>query len=176
MIRSPTILRRSRVDSEMDKRLDKIGTDEAKAMRGKAAIANARLAYKLYEEKFSSDRWKALEAAGAKPQRPLWASTSTKNPDYKDTIYVEELIAPGVVNTMPEAVIHAWADHGELPPTRIPDHYAAAEKVMSDLAAVGVDIDDVTKVLEDEGVDKFEKSFADLISDVETKRDALVTA
>src|SRR3984893_9153653 len=104
----------SRVDSEVDARLDKLGSDEARALRGKAAIANAQLAYKHYEQAFDSDRWRALEAAGAKPQRPLWASTSTKNPDYRDVIYVEELVAPGVVNTMPEATIHAFADHGEV--------------------------------------------------------------
>src|ERR1700730_9098794 len=104
----------SRVDSEVDARLDKLGSDEARALRGKAAIANAQLAYKHYEQAFDSDRWRALEAAGAKPQRPLWASTSSKNPDYRDVIYVEELVAPGVVNTMPEATIHAFADHGEV--------------------------------------------------------------
>ena len=102
----------SRVDTEVDKRLDKIGSDEAKALRGKAAVANARLAYKLYEEKFDSDRWRALEAAGAKPQRPLWASTSTKDPAYDDTMYVVDLVAKGTVNTMPEATMHAIADHG----------------------------------------------------------------
>jgi transaldolase len=157
----------SRVDSEVDKRLEKIGSEEAKALRGKAAVANAQLAYREYEKVFSTDRWKALADAGAHPQRPLWASTSTKNPDYKDTIYVEELIAPGVVNTMPEAVIHAWADHGELPETTITANYAAADKVMSDLAAVGVDMDDVVKVLEDEGVDKFEASWKDLLEGVQ---------
>jgi transaldolase len=162
----------SRVDTEVDKRLDKIGTDEAKALRGKAAVANAQLAYREYEKVFSTDRWKALAAAGAHPQRPLWASTSTKNPDYKDTIYVEELIAPGVVNTMPEAVIHAWADHGEVPSENLTAHYADAEKVMSDLAAVGVDIDDVVKVLEDEGVDKFEASWKELLEGVQKSLDA----
>ncbi len=162
----------SRVDTEVDARLEKIGSDEAKALRGKAAVANAQLAYREYEKVFSTDRWKALADAGAHPQRPLWASTSTKNPDYKDTIYVEELIAPGVVNTMPEAVIHAWADHGELPSSTIPDNYAAADKVMSDLAAVGVDMDDVVKVLEDEGVDKFEASWKDLLEGVQKSLDA----
>ena len=103
----------SRVDTEVDKRLDKIGSDEAKQLKGKAAIANARLAYEAYEEVFGAARWKELADAGAHPQRPLWASTSTKNPEFRDTIYVEELIAPGTVNTMPESVIHAYADHGE---------------------------------------------------------------
>jgi transaldolase len=162
----------SRVDTEVDKRLEKIGTDEAKALRGKAAVANAQLAYREYEKVFSTDRWKALADAGAHPQRPLWASTSTKNPDYKDTIYVEELIAPGTVNTMPEAVIHAWADHGETPGDTITGSYAAADKVMSDLAAVGIDIDDVTKVLEEEGVDKFEASWKDLLEGVQRSLEA----
>jgi transaldolase len=157
----------SRVDTEVDARLEKIGSEEAKALRGKAAVANAQLAYREYEKVFGTDRWKTLADAGAHPQRPLWASTSTKNPDYKDTIYVEELIAPGVVNTMPEAVIHAWADHGELPASNLTAHYAAADKVMSDLAAVGVDMDDVVKVLEDEGVDKFEASWKDLLEGVQ---------
>src|SRR5690606_12088616 len=104
----------SRVDSEVDKRLDKIGTPEANALRGKAAIANARLAFQAYEEVFSSDRWEALKSAGARPQRPLWASTSTKNPDLPDTIYVQELVTAGVVNTMPESTLLAAADHLEL--------------------------------------------------------------
>jgi transaldolase len=162
----------SRVDTEVDARLEKIGTDEAKALRGKAAVANAQLAYREYEKVFSTDRWKALADAGAHPQRPLWASTSTKNPDYKDTIYVEELIAPGTVNTMPEAVIHAWADHGEIPDKKITDSYAEADKVMSDLAAVGVDMKDVTKVLEEEGVDKFEASWKELLEGVQKSLEA----
>jgi transaldolase len=162
----------SRVDTEVDARLEKIGSEEAKALRGKAAVANAQLAYREYEKVFATDRWKALAGAGAHPQRPLWASTSTKNPDYKDTIYVEELIAPGVVNTMPEAVIHAWADHGELPSGNLTANYAAADKVMADLAAVGVDMDDVVKVLEDEGVDKFEASWKDLLEGVQKSLDA----
>jgi len=156
----------SRVDTEVDKRLDKIGSDEAKALRGKAAIANAQLAYEAYEEVFGTDRWKSLAAAGAHPQRPLWASTSTKNPDYPDTIYVEELVAPGVVNTMPESVIKAWADHGVLKGD-LTGGYGQARQVMADLKAVGVDFDDVVKVLEDEGVDKFEVSWKDLLESVD---------
>jgi transaldolase len=156
----------SRVDTEVDKRLDKIGSDEAKALRGKAAIANAQLAYEAYEEVFGTDRWKSLAAAGAHPQRPLWASTSTKNPDYPDTIYVEELVAPGVVNTMPESVIKAWADHGVLKGD-LTGSYDQARKVMADLKAVGIDFDDVVKVLEDEGVDKFEVSWKDLLESVD---------
>ncbi|MFI5894813.1 transaldolase [Actinoplanes sp. NPDC051513] len=156
----------SRVDTEVDKRLEKIGSDEAKTLMGKAAIANAQLAYEAYEEVFGTDRWKALAAAGAHPQRPLWASTSTKNPDYKDTIYVEELIAPGVVNTMPESVIHAFADHGEIRGDTVTGSYAQAHQVMADLKAVGIDFDDVVKVLEDEGVDKFEVSWKELLESV----------
>ncbi|HEX8343719.1 MAG TPA: transaldolase, partial [Actinoplanes sp.] len=120
----------SRVDTEVDKRLDKIGTDEARALKGKAAVANAQLAYEAYTEVFSSDRWQALADAGAHPQRPLWASTSTKNPDMRDVIYVEELIAPGTVNTMPEPVIHAYADHGEMPGDTITGSYAEAQHVI----------------------------------------------
>ncbi|WP_433302879.1 transaldolase [Actinoplanes sp. CA-030573] len=157
----------SRVDTEVDKRLDKIGSDEAKALKGKAAIANAQLAYEAYEEVFGTDRWKALASAGAHPQRPLWASTSTKNPEYKDTIYVEELIAPGTVNTMPESVIKAYADHGETRGDTISGQYDAARKVFTDLAAAGVDFDDVVKVLETEGVDKFEASWKELLEGVD---------
>ncbi|WP_305786451.1 transaldolase [Symbioplanes lichenis] len=162
----------SRVDTEIDKRLDKIGSDEAKALKGKAAVANAQLAYQAYEEKFSSDRWKALEAAGAKPQRPLWASTGTKNPDYKDTIYVEELIAPGTVNTMPESVIKAYEDHGDTRGDTVTGSYATAQKVMDDVAAAGVDLTDVFRVLEDEGVEKFEASWGELLEDVRKSLEA----
>jgi transaldolase len=156
----------SRVDSEVDKRLDKIGSDEAKALKGKAAIANARLAYEAYEEVFSSDRWKSLAGAGAHPQRPLWASTSTKNPDFPDTIYVEELIAPGTVNTMPESVIVAFADHGTTKGDTITGNYDHAKQVFADLAAAGVDFDDAVKVLEVEGVEKFEASWNELLEGV----------
>ncbi|TYB34596.1 transaldolase [Micromonospora sp. AP08] len=156
----------SRVDTEVDKRLEKIGSDEAKALRGKAAIANAKLAYERYSEVFSSDRWKKLADAGAHPQRPLWASTSTKNPDYRDVIYVEELIAPGTVNTMPEPVIHAFADHGETRKDTITGSYDAARKVFTDLEAVGVDMADVIATLEREGVEKFEASWLELLDGV----------
>ena len=162
----------SRVDTEIDKRLDKIGSEEAKALRGKAAVANAQLAYQAYAEVFSSDRWQALADAGALPQRPLWASTGTKNPDYKDTIYVEELIAPGTVNTMPEAVIKAFEDHGETRGDTVTGSYAQAEKVMNDIAALGVDLEDVFKVLEDEGVEKFEASWAELVDGLQKSLDA----
>jgi transaldolase len=157
----------SRVDTEVDKRLDKIGTDEAKAMRGKAAVANAQLAYQRYEQIFSGQRWQALADAGAHPQRPLWASTSTKNPAYRDVIYVEELIAPGTVNTMPEPVIHAFADHGEIRLDTITGSYAEAQKVIDDLAALGVEYDDVVAALEREGVEKFEASYVELLQGVQ---------
>ncbi|NJC70413.1 transaldolase [Planosporangium thailandense] len=156
----------SRVDSEVDKRLDKIGTPEAAALKGKAAIANARLAYQHYEKAFSSDRWRTLADAGARPQRPLWASTSTKNPDYRDVMYVEELIAPGVVNTMPEPTIHAYADHGEVRGDTITPYYADAQQVLDDLGRLGIDYDDVVDVLEREGVEKFAASWNELLDGV----------
>jgi transaldolase len=153
----------SRVDTEVDKRLDKIGSEEAKKLRGKAAIANARLAYRRYEEVFGGERWQALAAAGAHPQRPLWASTGVKDPSYDDTQYVVELVAPGVVNTMPEATLEAVADHGEIRGNTVTGSYAAADEVMAALAEVGVDMDDVVQVLEDEGVEKFETSWEELL-------------
>ncbi|MFG2100307.1 transaldolase [Micromonospora echinaurantiaca] len=156
----------SRVDTEVDKRLEKLGSEQAKALRGKAAVANARLAYERYGEVFSSDRWQALADAGAHPQRPLWASTSTKNPDYRDVIYVEELIAPGTVNTMPESVIHAYADHGETSADTVTGGYDDARKVFADLESVGVDMTDVIAVLEREGVEKFEASWQELLDGV----------
>ncbi|HET6529264.1 MAG TPA: transaldolase [Actinoplanes sp.] len=162
----------SRVDTEIDKRLDKIGSDEAKALRGKAAVANARLAYQAYSEVFASDRWRALADAGAHPQRPLWASTGTKNPDYRDTVYVEELIAPGTVNTMPESVIQAFADHGETRGDTVTGNYDDAQRVMDEAARLGIDLDDVFRVLEDEGVEKFEASWAELVEDVQKSLNA----
>jgi transaldolase len=156
----------SRVDTEVDKRLDKLGTPEAQALHGKAAIANARLAYERYERVFTTDRWKALADAGARPQRPLWASTSTKNPAYRDVMYVEELIAPGVVNTMPEATIHAFADHGEIRGDTITSNYADAKRVLDDLATLGIDYDDVIETLEREGVEKFSASWEELLQTV----------
>ena len=156
----------SRVDSEVDKRLEKIGTDEAKALRGKAAIANAQLAYQHYEKAFASERWQALAAAGARPQRPLWASTSTKNPDYRDVMYVEELIAPGVVNTMPEPTIHAFADHGEVRTGVVTDAYPAAQAVLDQIEGLGISYDDVTATLEREGVEKFAASWQELLNSV----------
>src|SRR5215467_7473297 len=138
----------SRVDTEVDSRLDKIGTPEAAELRGKAALANARLAYELYEKKFATDRWQALQRAGARPQRPLWASTSTKDPAYPDTMYVVELVAPGVVNTMPEATILAVADHGKVRGDTVRGTYEQSRKVFEDLEATGISYDDVVTVLE----------------------------
>ena len=154
----------SRVDSEIDKRLEKAGADSA--LQGKAALANAQLAYQAYEEVFSSDRWKALEAQGARPQRPLWASTGVKNPDYPDTLYVSELIAPGTVNTMPEKTMQAYADHGQ-PGVPVQQAYGDAAAVMSAVADAGVDLDDVFRVLEDEAVSKFVDAWDDLTGSVE---------
>jgi transaldolase len=159
----------SRVDTEVDKRLEAIGTDDALAMRGKAAIANAQIAYQRYERAFSQDRWKELESAGARPQRPLWASTSTKNPDYRDVMYVEELVAPGIVNTMPEATAHAFADHGEVKPDIVQRSYGQAQEVLDRLAAFGIAYDDVIATLEREGVEKFEASALELQKSVETQ-------
>ena len=159
----------SRVDSEVDQRLDKIGSDEAKALRGKAAIANTRLAYELYEEKFGTDRWAALHKAGAKPQRPLWASTSTKDPAYDDTMYVIDLVAPGTVNTMPESTLKALLDHGEFRGETVRTMYPDAHKVLDELAGVGIDYDDVVRVLEEEGVEKFEASWNELIDSVQAE-------
>jgi transaldolase len=159
----------SRVDTEVDKRLEKIGTPEALALRGKAAVANARLAYELFEQRSATPRWQALHARGARPQRPLWASTSTKNPDYPDTMYVTDLIAPGIVNTMPEATLRDVADHGELPGDTIHGTYEAARSYFEQLAAVGVSYDDVVQTLEDEGVDKFAASWNQLLETIKTE-------
>jgi transaldolase len=153
----------SRVDTEIDKRLDKLGTEEARALRSKSAVANARLAYKHYEAVIASDRWKALAAAGAKVQRPLWASTGVKDPALPDTLYVTELVAPDTVNTMPEPTLQAVYDHGEIETDTIRSHYADAQRVLDDVGTVGVDYDDVVLVLEQEGVEKFEDSWNQLI-------------
>jgi transaldolase len=159
----------SRMDTEVDKRLDKIGTAEAAALRGKAAIANARLAYELYEERFATPRWEALRRAGARPQRPLWASTSTKDPAYPDTMYVEELVAPGTVNTMPEATLHAMADHGKLHGNTGSSGYDQARQVFADLEALGIGYQDVVTVLEDEGVAKFAASWQEMLETISTQ-------
>jgi transaldolase len=159
----------SRVDSEIDKRLDKLGADAS--LKGKAGIANAQLAYQAYEEVFSSDRWRALEAKGAVPQRPLWASTGVKNPEYSDTMYISELIAPGTVNTMPEKTLMAYADHGTAG-TPIQKSYDDAAAVMKAVAEAGVDLDDVFRVLEEEGVQKFVDSWNELTESVRTQLQA----
>jgi transaldolase len=153
----------SRVDTEVDKRLGKIGSAEASALLGKAAIANARLAFQQYEQVFSTERWTALADAGAKPQRPLWASTGVKDPAYDDTMYVVELVTRGVVNTMPEATLDAVADHGVIRGDTVRGKYADAQAVMEKLAAVGIDMDDVVHVLEVEAVEKFETSWNELL-------------
>ena len=163
----------SRVDTEVDKRLEeKGGHDE---LLGKAAIANAKLAYQTYKEKFAGDRWQALADKGASAQRCLWASTSTKNPDYRDVIYVEELIGPNTVNTMPLETIEAFQDHGEVA-NALEEDVDAARKVFDDLSAVGIDMEDVGQTLEREGVKKFADSFQELLEDVKQKRDALAAA
>lgn len=157
----------SRVDTEVDKRLDAIGSDEAKALRGNAAVANARLAYAAFQEVFAGARWRALADAGAKPQRPLWASTGVKNKDYQDTLYVDELIVADTVNTMPEDTLHAVADHGEVRGDTVSGTAAGAQRVFDDLSAAGIDIDDVFVTLENEGVEKFEKSWLELLDTVD---------
>ncbi len=152
----------SRVDTEVDKRLEAIGTEQALALRGQAAVANARLAYAAYQQEFSTQRWARLQEAGARPQRPLWASTGVKNPAYPDTKYVTELIAPGVVNTMPEKTLLAVAEHGEVPGDQVSGTAEHAQRTFDELARVGVDLDDVYVVLEREGVEKFAASWAEL--------------
>ena len=159
----------SRVDTEVDKRLTKIGTPEALALKGKAAIANARLAYELYEQKLATDRWKALAAKGAKVQRPLWASTSTKDPAYPDTMYVVELVTADTVNTMPEATLHATEDHGVLRGDTIHGTYEESRALFASLEALGIGYDDVVKVLEDEGVSKFEVSWNEMLASIKNE-------
>ena len=156
----------SRVDTEVDKRLDKLGTPEAQALRGKAALANARLAYELFEQKFGTGRWEALKARGAKPQRPLWASTSTKDPAFSDTMYVVDLVAPDTVNTMPEGTLRAMADHGRLLGDTIHGTYEQSRSVFSQLEGLGISYDDVVTVLEDEGVQKFAASWSELLGTI----------
>jgi transaldolase len=156
----------SRVDTEVDNRLDKVGTPEAAALRGKAALANARLAYELFEQKSASPRWEALKVRGARPQRPLWASTSTKDPAFADTMYVTELAAPGTVNTMPEATLHATAEHAKLHGDAIAGTYDESRRVFEQLEELGVHYDDVVALLEDEGVQKFAASWAELLDSI----------
>ena len=163
----------SRVDTEGDKRLDDIGGHDE--LKGKLAIANAKLAYQTYKEIFSGEAWEALEAKGASRQRCLWASTSTKNPDYRDVIYVEELVGADTVNTMPRATVEAVQDHGEIRDS-LEEDVEGAKQLLKDLEAAGIEYDDVVATLEKEGVQKFADSFKDLFADIESKRDQLVTA
>jgi len=162
----------SRVDTEVDRRLEAIGTDEALALRGTAAVAQAQLAYGLFLETFTGPRWQALAERGAKVQRPLWASTSTKNPTYPDTLYVDALIGPDTVNTMPEGTLEAFEDHGTLARTVDADLDAAA-RTLDRIRAVGVDLDDVSRVLEDQGVAAFAKSFDELMASLSAKAEQL---
>ncbi|MFH9198360.1 transaldolase [Streptomyces anulatus] len=159
----------SRVDTEIDKRLDAIGSDEAKAAKGKSALANARLAYEAYEEVFSSDRWAPLDKAQANKQRPLWASTGVKDPSLKDTLYVDDLVAPNTVNTMPEATLEAVADHGEITGNTVAGGYDRARADLDAIKKLGVSYDEVVQVLEDEGVEKFEASWNDLLKSTEAE-------
>ena len=161
----------SRVDTEVDKRLDAIGTDDALALRGEAAVANARLAYAAYQEVFAGDRWQALTDSGANPQRPLWASTGVKDERYPDTKYVTDLVVADTVNTMPEKTLEAFADHGEVHGDQVTGKAAEAEAVFARLADVGIDFDDVLLVLEKEGVEKFEKSWQELVDTIQGQLD-----
>jgi transaldolase len=162
----------SRVDTEIDKRLEKIGTDDALALRGKAGVANSRLAYAAFQEVFQGGRWEQLVAQGARPQRPLWASTGVKNPEYADTMYITELVVADTVNTMPEKTLVAFADHGEVEGDQVIGRAADAQEVFDALERVGVDLTDVFVVLEDEGVEKFEQSWTELLETVQGQLDA----
>ena len=159
----------SRVDTEIDKRLDAAtdgpGTDPD--LKGKAGVANARLAYQAYEEVFSTPRWQVLEAEGAHKQRPLWASTGVKDPAYRDTMYVVDLVAPNTVNTMPAKTLEATADHGDIAGDQVTGSYEEAKQVLDALERLGISYAEVVDVLEREGVDKFEKSWGELLSDVQ---------
>ncbi|NBM19080.1 transaldolase [Streptomyces sp. GC420] len=167
----------SRVDTEIDKRLDALGTPEAKSARGKAALANARLAYQAYEEVFGSadgstepsERWAALDRAHANKQRPLWASTGVKDPAYKDTLYVDELVAPGTVNTMPEATLEATAGHGAITGNTIAGTYEQSRAELDAVEKLGIPYDEVVQLLEDEGVEKFESAWVDLLNSTEAE-------
>jgi transaldolase len=158
----------SRVDTEIDQRLESIGSPEALELRGKGAVAQGKLAYQMFRKTFSGHRWEALAAKGAAVQRPLWASTSTKNPAYPDTLYVDELIGPDTVNTLPDATIEAFADHGHLA-RRVDADLDQATAAWADLSHAGIDLDDVAAKLEREGVASFQKSFDELLGALETK-------
>ena len=166
----------SRVDTEADKRLEKIGSKKALALRGKLAVANAKLAYEHYQQAFSGPRWEFLASKGAHPQRCLWASTSTKNPEYRDVLYVEELIGPDTVNTMPEETMRDFQDHGEVRGDTVTEGVPEAHALCGEIAKAGVDYDDVTETLELEGVQKFAESFAELFDGVLQKRDLVAAS
>jgi transaldolase len=163
----------SRIDTEADRRLDELGGHDE--LKGKLAIANAKLAYRHYQEAFAGERWEFLAGKGATPQRVLWASTSTKDPAFKDTLYIEELLGPETVNTMPEETIKAYQDHGE-PELRLEGGFEEAERVFSELERAGVDYDDVTETLEREGVAKFADSFDELMHALKDKQESLAPA
>ncbi len=162
----------SRVDAEIDARLDAIGTDEATALKGKAGLANARLAYQIFQEQFATERWQVLKSAGANPQRPLWASTGVKDPNLPDTLYVVGLVAPNVVNTMPEKTLLATADHGVVEGDTVTGTYDESNELLNRLDAVGVSYDEVVGQLETEGLDKFVTSWSELLETVQTALDA----
>jgi transaldolase len=162
----------SRVDTEVDNRLEKIGSEEALALRGQAGVANARLAYAAYQEVFSGDRFQALRTDGARVQRPLWASTGAKNPAYPDTMYVTELVAPNTVNTMPEPTIDAVADHSVITGDTVTGRASAAQEVFDKLVEIGIDLTDVFAVLEDEGVEKFVASWNELLKETKAQLDS----
>jgi transaldolase len=165
----------SRVDTEVDRRLEAVGTDEALSLRGKAAVAQAKLAYELFQQRFSGPRWEALAARGATRQRPLWASTSTKNPAYSDLLYVEPLIGPDTINTMPEPTIAAFVDHGTVERT-VDQGVEEARDTLAAIESVGVDLADVAAVLEKQGVASFKASYDDLISAMDDKAAAVAGA
>jgi transaldolase len=162
----------SRVDTEVDERLDKLGTPEAQALRGRAALANARLAYELFEQKLATPRWSALSARGARVQRPLWASTSVKDPAFADTLYVVDLVAPNTVNTMPEATLHAVQAHGAIGGDTIHGTYEESRRVFEQLEDLGISYDDVVTVLENQGVQKFAASWNELLETIRTEMSA----
>jgi transaldolase len=163
----------SRTDTEVDRRLEEIGTDEALNLRGKTAVAQAQTAYQHFLTTFSGPRWNALAARGAQVQRPLWASTSTKNPRYSETLYVDELIGPNTVNTMPDNTIEAFIHHGTVTRT-IDANPISAQSILKSVAEVGVDLENVAEVLEEEGVASFVKSFDELITSLTAKADSLM--
>tara|TARA_Y100001960_G_scaffold308337_1_gene365559 strand:- start:826 stop:1521 length:696 start_codon:yes stop_codon:yes gene_type:complete len=163
----------SRTDTEVDRRLEEIGSDEALALRGKTAVAQAQVAYQRFLDTFSGPRWDALSARGAQVQRPLWASTSTKNPNYSPTLYVDELIGPDTVNTMPDNTVEAFIEHGSIART-IDSDPMRAQSILDAVAAIGIDLESVAHTLEEEGVAAFVKSFDELIASLTTKADSLL--